>query len=318
MIRRQSLIALGVAMVLGLLAVYFANVFLTRTEERAQVASAGTAKVAVAAVPLDYGVEVTPEKIRFVDYPLASIPAGSFRSLNDLLPGGKRRVALRPMQINEPILASKVTGEGQGASIASLLPDGKRAAAVRINDVSGVAGFIQPNDSVDVLITRAGLGSQGLQVTDVLLQNVRVIAIDQDAQGADGKPILAKTATLELDPLDAQKLALAQQVGQLSLVLRKPGEEQNNPVVETVSMGDLRYNLYGAGRSGSSAYSRATAGAYGNAGARIAAATQPVRRPVVRRVAPSTAPVVRRPPTDSIQVIRGTEGSNYEVGGYGS
>ena len=81
-----------------------------------------------------------------------------------------------------------MTGEGQGASIASLLPDGKRAAAVRINDVSGVAGFVQPNDSVDVLITRQATGEGDTQVTDVLLQNIRVIAIDQDAKSANGQP----------------------------------------------------------------------------------------------------------------------------------
>ena len=312
MLRRQSLIALGVALVLGLLAVYFANVFLTQTEQRAQVASAGTAKVAVAAVPLDYGVEVTPEKIRFVDFPMASIPPGSFRSINELLPAGKRRIALRPMQVNEPILASKVTGEGQSASIAALLPDGKRAAAVRVNDVSGVAGFIQPNDAVDVLITRqAASANNDVQQTDVLLQNIRVIAIDQNTTGADGKPILARTATLEVEPVEAQKLALAQQIGSLSLVLRKPGEEQNNPRIETVSLSDLRYSLYGGGGSN---YTRATAGAYQSAAARVSTVT---RRPVVRRRAPPVT-VVQRPPTNSIQVIRGTEGSNYEVGDYGS
>jgi pilus assembly protein CpaB len=311
MLRRQSLIALGVALVLGLLAVYFANVFLTQTEQRAQVATAGTAKVAVAAVPLDYGVEVTPEKIRFVDFPTASIPPGSFRTLGDLLPAGKRRIALRPMQVNEPILASKVTGEGQGASIAALLPDGKRAAAVRINDVSGVAGFIQPNDAVDVLITRQGSSANNdVQQTDVLLQNIRVIAIDQNTTGADGKPILARTATLEVEPVEAQKLALAQQIGSLSLVLRKPGEEQNNPRIETVSLSDLRYSLYGGG----SGYTRATAGAFQSAATRVSTAT---RRPVVRRRAPAVT-VVQRPATNSIQVIRGTEGSNYEVGDYGS
>jgi len=310
MLRRQSLIALGIAVVLGLLAVYLANVFLSQNEQRAQVASAGTAKVAVAAVPLDYGMEVTPEKIRFVDFPIGSIPPGSYRTLNELLPAGKKRVTLRPMQVNEPILASKITGEGQNASIAALLPDGKRAAAVRINDVSGVAGFIQPNDAVDVLITRqANTTNADVQLTDVLLQNVRVIAIDQDAKGADGKPAIAKTATLEVDPIDAQKLALAQQVGQLSLVLRKPGEEQNNPAVETVSLGDLRYNLYGGAR-----YNRAVTGA---AGARVTSASQPTRSPVVRRAAPAATPVVRSS-TSSVQVIRGTEGSNYEVGEYGS
>src|SRR5688500_16627235 len=171
MMRRQTLIALGIAVLLGLFAVYLANSFLTRTEQKATVTPQGLSKVAVAAVPLDYGVEITPDKIRFADYPVASIPPGSFRNISELLPAGKRRVALRPMLVNEPILASKVSGEGQGASIAALLPDGKRAAAVRINDVSGVAGFVQPNDSVDVLITRQLPGGDS-QVTDVLLQNV--------------------------------------------------------------------------------------------------------------------------------------------------
>ncbi len=298
MMRRQTLIALGVALVLGLLAVYFASIFLDRTEQKAAAVPQGMTKVAVAAVPLDYGVEITPDKIRFADYPVASVPPGSFRNISELLTAGKRRVALRPMLVNEPILATKISGEGQGASIAALLPDGKRAAAVRINDVSGVAGFVQPNDSVDVLITRQVTGSDA-QLTDVLLQNVRVIATDQDAKGADGKPTLAKTATLEVDPVDAQKLALAQQVGQLSLVLRKPGEEQNNPVLETVSLQDLRYSLYG--------------------GTRYPAAQ--VNRVAAPRVARRTAPVVRATPqsrTNNVQVVRGMERNSYEVGDYGS
>jgi pilus assembly protein CpaB len=306
MIRRQSLIALGIAIVLGLLAVYFANIFLSRSEQRAEVASVGTMKIAVAAVPLDYGVEITPEKVRFVDFPNSSIPPGSYRNFNELLPLGKKRVAIRPIQVNEPILASKLTGEGQNASLAALLPDGKRAAAVRINDVSGVAGFIQPNDSVDVLITRETGGDRGAQITDVLLQNIRVIAIDQNAKDANGQPVLGRTATLELSPLDAQKIALAQQVGSLSLVLRKPGEGQNNPLVETVSLGDLRYSLYGGAR-----FTPAAPAGVQQARPRVTIARAPVRR--VRR--PVSTP---RPATSSVEIIRGTQGSNYEVGGYGS
>ena len=298
------MIALGIAVVLGLFAVYLANIFLTRTQVEASTAPAGTVKVAVAAVPLDYGVEITPDKVRFADYPQSSLPPGSFNSIGQLLPAGKRRVALRPMLINEPILGSKLSGEGQGASLAALLPDGKRAAAVRVNDVSGVAGFLQPNDSVDVLVTRAAVGTAGGggQITDVLLQNIRVLAMDQNATGADGKPILARTATLEVDTLEAQKLALAQQIGQLSFVLRKPGAEQDNAAVETVSLNDLRYSLYGGGAR------------YNPAGAPA---------PVVRRTAPPrrvvrAEPRPARPATNSVDVVRGTTNSNYEVGGYGS
>jgi len=305
--RRQSAIALGIAVLLGLLAVYLANAFLTSTQQRADAADAGMAKVAVAAVPLDYGMPLTPEKVRFVNLPVNSIPPGSFRDINQLMPQGKARVALVTMAINEPILASKVTGDGQNASISALLPDGKRAAAVRINDVSGVAGFIQPNDTVDVLITRYAGADRNNQVTDVLLQNVRVIAMDQNAKTAEGQPSLAKTATLELDPLEAQKLALGQQVGQLSLVLRKPGEEQNS-AVQTVSMADLRYQLYGASAAPPPPGTQP----------RITRSLAPRR--TVRRttaVAPRPAPPPR-PTTSTVEVVRGTQGNNYEVGEYGS
>ncbi len=300
--RRQTLIALAVAVVLGLVAVYLANAYLSRGDQRVQQAELGTTKVAVAAVPLDYGVDISPDKVKFIDYPSASLPSGSFAAYEQLAPAGKRRVVLRPIALNEPILATKLAGEGLGPSIAYLLPDGMRAAAVRVNEVSGVAGFIQPMDTVDVLITRA-MGER--QVTDVLLQAVKIIAIDQNAQGADGKPILAKTATLEVTPTDAQKLALAQNVGSLSLVLRKPGQEQDMGRVATVSMDDLRYSYYGSARP------LPAAGTAQPARATVAAAP---RRAIVRR----PAPVVQRPSTKNVEVVRGTTGSNYEVGGYGS
>ena len=302
MLKRQSLIALAIAVLLGLFAVYLANVFLTKSEKRVASSPTGTTKVAVALVPLDYGVEVTPDKVRFVDYPTASLPPGTFRTQADLLPMGKRRLALRSIQINQPLLAADLTGEGQGASIAALLPDGKRAAAVRIDDVSGVAGFVRPNDAVDVLITRAAAGDDGSQVTDVLLQNIRVIAMDQNAYSGDGKPALARTATLEVNPLEAQKLALGQQAGTLSLVLRKPGVEQDNPLVETVSLADLRYSAYGG-----AAYARPMV---------MASGAMPPPRVTVIRV-PRRAVVPRKPATNSVEVLRGMTSSKYEVGGYG-
>lgn len=299
--KRQTVIALGIALVLGLLAVYFANIFLN-AGERQQAADASRqqmTKVAVAAIPLDYGVQVTPDKVKFVDFPAASLPAGSFNDIQQLLPAGERRIALRPIALNEPILADKLTGPGQNASIASLLTDGKRAVAVRVNDVSGVAGFIQPNSNVDVLITRQMQGSDA-QVTDVLLQNIRVLATDQDAKGADGKPVLAKTATLEVTPLEAQKLALAQQAGTLSLSLRKPGEPLNTPAVETVSLADLRYRYYG------------------ERPANWSPAATPVRRASAQRPARPRSARPAAPSGTNVEVVRGTAGNTYVVGGYGS
>jgi pilus assembly protein CpaB len=293
------LIAVGIAIVLGLVAVYLANTYLIGAQRNAKLQ--GTTPVAVAAVPLEYGTELTREKIRLVNYPNTSIPADSFHSLNEILPPGQKRVVLTAIQPNEAILAPKISMPGQGASIAALLPAGMRATSVRINDVSGVAGFIQPNDSVDVLITRT-MADRGNQVTDVLLQNARVLAIGQNAKGAEGKPISAKTATLLVDQVGAQKLALAQQVGDISLVLRKPGE-QDNPVVETVSMNDLRYSMYG----GVHYPPQAAVGSY-----QPQPAPPPVRR-AVRAPAPKVAKP--RPSGTQVEIYRGMKSDSYTVGG---
>jgi pilus assembly protein CpaB len=301
--KRQTIIALGIAIILGLVAVFLANTYLTSRERQLAAQPQGMVRIAVASLPLVYGAEITPDKVKFVNYPQTSLPPGTYRSIAELLPEGKRRVALRPIQVNQPLLATDLSGEGQNASIAALLPDGMRAATVRINDVSGVAGFVKPNDTVDVLITRQAIGSDE-QVTDVLLQNVRVIAMGQDASGANEKPAVQRSATLEVTPVDAQKLALGQQLGQLSFVLRKPGEEQNIASVETVSLNDLRYSYYG---------SRASVAGPPSAErqAQIARLAQPRHAPPVRSaVAPAP------PATKTISVTRGVETKDYEVGGY--
>ena len=316
MANRQTLIALGVAIVLGLVAVFLTNNYLSTKQSQAY--ASGTTKIAVATAPLAYGTDLTPENVRFVDYPNTSIPAGSFTTAAQLMPAGKKRVALVPIGLNEPILTGKISAIGAGASISALLPDGMRAATVRINDVSGVAGFIQPRDSVDVLITRQAPDGTGSQVTDVLLQNVRIIAMGHNAKDADGKPISARTATMEVSPIDAQKLALGEAAGNLSLVLRKPGE-QNNPVVETVSINDLRYNMYGGARYPAPAVvgtfgggvGGAIAGSMARSAATIASATAP--RPPVRRVVTTT---VKRKPIDNnqdIEVYRGTKSDQMKV-----
>ena len=312
--RRQTVIALGVAIILGLIAVLLANSYLTGRERQLANSPEGMVRVAVAALPLGYGVEVTPDKVKFVNYPQASLPPGTYKTMAELLPEGKRRVALRPILVNQPLLAADLSGSGQNASIAALLPDGMRAATVSINDVSGVAGFVKPNDTVDVLITRQPIGAdgaaQGQQVTDVLLQNIRVIAMDQ-AAASNGQPAVSRTATLELTPIDAQKIALGQQLGQLSLVLRKPGEEQNIPNVETVSLDDLRYSYYGSQRP-------SAAGAKPNP----ASFSPPpaVRQQRIARISQARAPVRKaivpaRPSTNTVVVTRGTQASTYEVGG---
>ena len=176
------------------------------------------------------------------------MPAGAFAKISDLMTNG-RRVVLTAIEANEPILSSKITGPGQRATLSAMIADGMRAVTIRVNDVEGVAGFVLPGDRVDVALTRQG--DKNASTTDVVLQNIKVLAIDQIADERTDKPSIARAVTLEVDIGRAQKLALAASVGTLSLMLRKAGEAK---AAETrrVTLSDLhRRCAAGRGRRSS-------------------------------------------------------------------
>ena len=186
--------------------------------------------VVIASAALKLGTVLTAEALAEVPWPTVSVPADSFPSKSALLASGQR-IALAAIAKNEPILGSKITGPGQRASLSIMIEEGKKAVTIRVDDVLGVAGFVQPDDRVDVLLTRnqqnvaAGRPVSASPYTDLLLQNVRVLAVDQIAdRNNQAKP--ARAVTLEVDTADAQKLVLGASIGQLSLALRRVGWSQ--------------------------------------------------------------------------------------------
>ena len=174
-------------------------------------------KVVAAAASLKFGDRLTKENLRLTDWPAGSVPEGTFLSIDELL-GPQPRVALQAIQPNELVLAAKVTGPGQRASLSAVITSGMRAMTIRVNDVLGVAGFVLPGDRVDVMLTREIVQDQ--PITDVLLQNVRILGIDQRADQEDNKPDVVKAITIEVTPEQAQKITLAGTIGTLSLALR--------------------------------------------------------------------------------------------------
>jgi pilus assembly protein CpaB len=120
------------------------------------------------------------------------------------------------------VLAAKITGPGQRATLSAMLSDGMKAVTIRVNDVEGVAGFVLPGDRVDIVLTRSG--EKNNAVNDVVIQDVRVLAVDQLADQRADKPSVVKAVTIEVDPTEGQKVALAATVGTLSLLLRKAGD----------------------------------------------------------------------------------------------
>jgi len=225
-VRSSTIVMIGFAVLFGLLAVFIAQAWLNSQAEMrarnldAQKKPLPTQTIVVAAKPLRFGAELGTTSLREVPWPQDAVPAGAFAKIADLTSNG-RRVVLTAIEANEPILASKITGSGQRATLSAMLSDGMKAVTIRVNDVEGVAGFVLPGDRVDVVLTRQ---QDKTAAADVVLQNVRVLAVDQIADERADKPSVAKAVTLEVEVIAAQKLALAATVGTLSLALRKAGE----------------------------------------------------------------------------------------------
>jgi pilus assembly protein CpaB len=230
-VRKSTIVMIAFAVMFGLLAVFVAQTWLnSAAEQRMKSLEASNKKpvstrtIVVAAKPLRFGNEVTVEHLREVPWPEGSLTGGSFARVADVMTGGKR-VALSAIEADEPVLRSKITGPGQRATLSAMLRDGLKAVTIRVNDVDGVGGFVLPGDHVDVSLTRHF--DKANATSEIVLQNVRVMGIDQMADERLDKPSVVKSVTLEVDVIGAQKLSLAASVGSLSLMLRKAGEAEN-------------------------------------------------------------------------------------------
>lgn len=186
-------------------------------------------KVVVAKTKLRFGNELTPDNLRIVAWPADALPEGSFSSVPDLFEGASRRVALRTIEPNEPVTKLKVSGFGGKASLSNVITPGMRAVSIRVNEALGVAGFVLPGDRVDVMLTREDRGSSRTPMTHILLQDVRVLAVDQAIEGQAEGPKIVDTVTVEVTIDQVQKLILAQRVGTITLTLRNatPNSEEN-------------------------------------------------------------------------------------------
>jgi pilus assembly protein CpaB len=191
---RSNMLVLAVAIVLGSIAAVLARNWLISHGQSEQT-SAGT--IVVAAAPLAFGTQLSAENLKEISWSTGAFPDGAFATRKDVL-GDGRRMALAAVARNEPILRSKITAPGQRATLSSILDPGKRAVTVRVDDVRGVAGFIQPGDRVDVVLIRTKAESRSKEgYSDVILQSAKVLAIDQITGERTEQPTIAKAVTLE-------------------------------------------------------------------------------------------------------------------------
>ena len=236
---------IGIAAVFGAISIFAADFWVKSQakadseEKTASIVMPPAPKVefktiVVANAPLRYGMQLDKAQLNEIPWPQDSVPQGAFTTVDELLKEGSR-VVLSPIEINEPVLLTKLSGPNGRATLSNMLSPGMRAVTIRTDEIAGVGGFVTPGDRVDVVLTRdAGeiqevaknaQGASGSTITsEIVVADAKVLSVGQGADERQTEPQIANSVTLEVTTEGAKQVALARTVGTLSLSLRKAGD----------------------------------------------------------------------------------------------
>jgi len=248
-----------------------------------------TQSVVVASRDIPEGAVIDRIALTTKQYPVAAVPVGAFASTDSVV-GRVTRVAVFN---GEPMVPGRLAPVGSGPGLELKIPPGQRAMAVRINDVAGISGLIQPGSRVDVLVTIKEDKSEK-QIAKLFMSNMQVLSVGTEVQrDASGKPINATTVTLGVTPEEAERLAIAMNTGAIQLVLRGYGDPDSVRTKGATST-DVLSSLKGTST--------------------VIAAPSPAAAPrIVYKRLPPPAPVVKKepppPPPESatVRVYRGVK-----------
>jgi pilus assembly protein CpaB len=246
-------------------------------------------KIVVAAADIPIGTTITQPQLRETTWPKDSIPPGSAQQTGALT----GRVAIRPITkgdaVTEQKLKPKAGAPGSGF-MTYVVPQGHRAVTVAVNEVAGVAGFLTPNDRVDVVITTLRPDNEKENISKIILENISVLATGQVTDQKEGKPVVVPTVTLDLAPSDAEKLVLSASKGSLQLLLRNITDSSpTNSKGATIAK--VLYGLESAPKV---------------VPIRVVKTVQTIP---VAKASPAPAPT---PPSHTLEIIRGTEKSSRQ------
>jgi len=218
MFNLKALFLLLLSVAIGGGAAVFAQRWLQEQQGSAVADERDTIDVVVAAREIPYGQPVEELHLRLVAWPVEAVPEGVFYDKEELI--GK--IASQKMLPGDLVMDGRLVEKLEGSRLSALIAPNKRAITVRVNDVAGVAGFLLPGNRVDVLATRIDTNRRA--TTRTLLQNIKVLAIDQKANPDKDDPIVVRAVTLEADLDEASELAGATEEGTIQLVLRNPDD----------------------------------------------------------------------------------------------
>ncbi len=230
--RLGSIILAFVGLGIAGASVYGARGYLEDEAQRNLPEAPKIVKVVAAAEPIGFGQVIEQHMLTTIDWPANNLPDGVFTDFKSVTPDKERgaRRAKSALTAGEVLLEAKISAHGEKITITQTLGENNRAMAISVNAQTGVGGFVTPGDNVDIVLTQGG--GAGLRAITIL-QNIRIIGVDQVADEQADNPLVARTVTVEVTPEQSQKLALAQRAGTLSLTLRALDDKDDAPLIAT-------------------------------------------------------------------------------------
>ena len=278
------------ALVVAVIATFGVYRILEATKASSRVA---TTPVVVAAKDVPEGVLIDRVSVQVAQWPVGTQPAGAFTSVDSVV----GRVARVTVFKGEALVPGRLAPDGTGAGLEVKITPGKRAYGIRVNDVATLAGMIQPNSRVDIMVVIDNPNEGGKRVAKLFMSNMRVLAIGPVTQRAeDGRALAGAVATIEVTPQQSEELAIASTQGQIQLVLRGYGDPDTVDTKGADAAGIVK-GLRSAPTVTERPAPRRTSPA-----PRQTTTVAPAPPPVV--VAPPVQP--KRPDTVSVKIIRGT------------
>ena len=185
-----------------------------------------TVTVVAAAIAIPFGSKVEERHLKIIEMPKDSAPPGSFSLTEDVI----AKVTTQPIVSGEILMQVRFVEQGDGSTLAALVGKNMRAVTIRVDDVIGVAGFLLPGNRVDVVAARI---ENRRAITDTILRNIEVLAVDQQASNDDNnEAVVVRAVTLQVTPEQAEILVRGREEGSIQLTLRNPLEEEEVVVVE--------------------------------------------------------------------------------------
>ncbi len=223
MTKGKPLFLLLLSLLLGALSILFANKWLNQHNRSLVATEINTVTVIASNTALPAGTKLNRDHVKMLDIPAEMLTESMYEDLDQVV----GLINKNPILTDEILRKERLTPQGAGSTLASIITPNKRAVTIRVNDVIGVAGFLQPGNLVDVLST-VKVGRNQAK-TETVLQQVKVLAVDQSAEQDQSKPTIVRAVTLEATAEEAEILMTATGNGEIHLALRNPFDVVEQP-----------------------------------------------------------------------------------------